>query len=247
MKLHDALDRATVTMRRVKTEHVARARADASLDILTFVECYRGDQLVATIAHPPQRDTMMGVLAVAARGFAPDVITASMETYYAQVKSRDDDNPHTGKPWESGDLQQVAEAGGDVDEAIVTTAINRAGDTATTFQPYRITERVVEWEDAEAGPRELAVFTGPVARFIAQTMNAPVADQFLAALGLNGADLGEEQHRAAVDAATLLALQQVPGVPWLTVMIASEPGSVRDQTLRRFIKRSDTFNPDDVE
>lgn len=248
MLIATALDRATTVMRHVKTEHVARG--PESTDLLTFVECYRGDDKVATIAHPPERDVMLAVIHVAARGFAPDVIAASMETYYTEVADRDAVNPLTGQPWRQGDLQRAAATGtapeGFAREGILTTVINRAGDTASRMQPYRIEGREVVWDgDPNFGDGDLRAFDGYVVSRVAAAMSEPVADQLIAAMGVTLEGLSAEQERATIDAATVMALQRMPGdLPEIYVQLASKPGSVRDQTLRRWLPRSQTFRPE---
>lgn len=272
MKIGDALDKATASVRTVKERHVRQVKGKPGhTDIQTVIESYRGDDLVATVFLPPDRDAMLEAAWIAARGFSADVIAVTMETYQGTATTTGDDreawdrgeipqmlNPLTGKPLEQGDLTDLALnhdgiARGWVTEALVTQVLNRAGDSKFVTQPYRIVGREVEWtplpdtlrEDMDS---EGFDYRGIVPESLADAMRADTIDQVVAketllSMGtLSG--LGEERARAHADVAAVRVISERLARKHVMVLLAAKPGSVREQVLRDRFPRSQVIRPD---
>lgn len=264
MRIADILERATAAVRTTKENHVRQVKGrPGHTDIQTFIEFFRGDQMVALVTMPPDRDAMLTAALIGASGFGADSLAVSMETWGHTAKlqspapTNPDDieaaaarvlHPLTGEPIKQGDLADLALnhdgiAKGWVVEGILTQVLNRAGDTATVLQPYRITGRTVEWLPRDFDTDGTAV-AGRVADALAHAMRADTIEQDMARHGVTFASLGleAERGRAHADVATVTALRERFGEHAL-ILLAADPGTVRDQVLRERLPRSQIIRP----
>jgi hypothetical protein len=254
VKIQEALDRAMASARHVKEDHVRRVKGKrGQTDIMTFIECYRGDETVAVVSLPPHRDHMLAAAWYAAAGFSADMLAVTMDTFQTDGTATTVDgemiNPHTNKPFEQGDLSDLVQnheglEKGWVVEALVTQVLNRAGDDRAGMQPYKITGRVVEWlasklpDEAKDGS-----YVGIVPEALRDAMTKRTIDVMMARSGLTDADFGldEERARAHKDVAAVNVLEQKlaeAGAPFVTVLLTANPGSVREQVIRQKFPKS---------
>lgn len=260
MRIQEALDKATTGARFVKERHVRDVKGrPGRTDINTFIECYRGNHLVATVMLRPDRDAMLEAAWFASRGFSADVVSVTMETWQRAAKFGPDGepesmvNPLTGRPIEQGDLGDLAMnhdgiARGWVVEALVTQVLNRAGDTLAAVQPYRIEGRQVEWLEPPGGGEQPDRFEGFVPDELGRAMQETTLDQIIGATGLSlGAipGLSEEQARAHADIATVKVLGEKMADRDVMVMLAAERGTVREQVIRGRFPRAQVIRPDE--
>lgn len=248
MKIADALDLACRSARNVKDEHVRRVKGKAGrTDIQTVVACWRGDRQVALVFTHPDRDRMLDIAHMAAVGFSADVLAVTMETFSARIL----ENPVTGEPWGHGEMAQVVEqhdglAKGWVHEALMTQVLNRAGDVAGRIQPYVLDGgRTVEWVDTPPDA-EGAELRGLVPDALAAAMAEPTmlqhAGRDMMARHLL-AELGAERAAAHADVGVVRVLEERYGGE-VMVLLAAEPGSVREQVIRERFPRSQVIRPE---
>lgn len=121
--------------------------------VMTLV---RGGAIIG-FAETDESEAFAQILGMCISGFAPDVITAVVDTYTTNVEI----NPHTGQPWQHGELGEYLvlnpgcnvllrppETQGDevfVSDALNVVTANRAGDLCIHTMPYRITGREIRW------------------------------------------------------------------------------------------------------
>lgn len=247
MKIADALAAAVVTARDVKEDAVRRHKGRVDLD--TTIICYRGDDPVALVSLPPHRDELLNVAHMAARGFGPDVLAVTNDSYMTAGEPEEVKDPRTGERWtrnsgqEPGSMQTyVAEFGfdGTVFEVLETHVLNRAGDTLYQAQPYEVVGRVVKWLEWEDRPNMKVV--GLVPSVLKEAMEKVSMDQLLPdwAQALIAKD--PERGRCELDMATMLAIETKSTVP-VDVVLFARPGSPRAQALRKKLSRSQVKDP----
>lgn len=246
MLIQEAMRRATAHARTVKEEHVRRVKGKVGrTDIMTFIEFYRGDDVVAVLWHQPDRDTMLDAVWLGAAGFSADVVAVTMETFHTTLS----ENPVTGRTWGSGEMAEVAAehdglAKGWVVETLVTEVANRAGDSRQVLQGYVIAGRTVEWVDEQDSEEMGAEVGGVVPETILAAMNNASLAQEIARLEITPDRLGlsGERMQTHADIATVKVLEAKLGHAYPMVMLWAPPGSVRAQIIRERFPRSRTFN-----
>lgn len=253
MRIREAVDATAATARRVKADHVRQVKGKRGrTDISTCIQAWRGDQIAAIIWSPPDRDRMLGLAHIAAIGFGADVLAVTMETYQALGDGQGGKpiNPTTGEQWGPGEMQQAAEehdavARGWITEALMTQVLNRAGDTSMVCQPYRITGRVVEWDDfplpGEGDPRAEGIVPDALARAMSAESIDVIAHRMFGHAATAG--LSPERARAHQDVAVVKVIgEQYPDGDVL-VLLTAEPGTVRQQVLRDRLPSSNVVRP----
>jgi hypothetical protein len=235
----------------MKERVVRDAKGRGDTDLLTTIENYRGDQVVATVMLRSGRDDTLAVVRACAMGFGPDVLAAIWETWAVpgeeDAKSPEEIvNPVTGRPFEDGDMARlVAEhdglAKGWITEALLVHVANRAGDTGSGALQYAIKGRRVEWglSTSDAG------LQGRVADRLAAVMTeATVAQEASVVLPKLMAELGEERALAQMDAASVTLIGEL--VPLAIVLLDAKSGSIRDQVLKARLPKSWVVPPPDL-
>lgn len=230
--LKTRLEAAVAHAKFVKEAHVRQVKGKLGrTDILTVVQSFRGDDPVAAVFVPPDRDVMLLVADISARGFSADILAITTETYHAQVPT----SPTTGESWEPGDLQEYFEAhgrdNGVVDEALLVQVWNRAGDAAVQSLPYHITGRVTQWLEP-LDVVEGMTFEGRVPDALAKIMATETGHQFMART-MGGLPAGLDVV-ALGDAAAVTAIKERVERD-VTVVVFGEPGSARHQVLKRIL------------
>lgn len=140
MQIHDLITAASESTRRVKE----RACREGHCDINPMIEVWRGADPVAIVSlSDHDRDEILSTAAVCASGFDADAIAIAFEGYagVGTAFRSPNINPMTGKRWRDQEMQEVVQKHNGiamkwVTETVVVTVVNRAGDLATTCQPY---------------------------------------------------------------------------------------------------------------
>jgi hypothetical protein len=132
VKISDALQRATASVRRLK-------EGSARRPVNTVVEVYRGGEPAALFGLRPDRDAMLAVARAAATGLGADVLVVALESWHSTLLK----SPVTGKPWAPDEMEELARnhhgrERGWVSDAIVLHVANRAGDFAGAILPYTV-------------------------------------------------------------------------------------------------------------
>lgn len=235
----DALESATDAIRGTKEHAVKTGQGD----LLPTIVAYRGDQMVALIQGSAiDRDQMLNLVYIAASGYEADVVATAFETWIAHNLA---ENPLTGRPWVPGDMQDLVEnhdgrAKGWIVDALMISAVNRAGDFRARTVPYRTKGRRVEWIEGGTQPDEVA-FEGYIADQMRQTMLAPpmMSTQEMAKGSAIFGITDHEQMWGNRDCA-ISKLILDPPAKWLAqgfpegvvVALGMAPGSKREQIIR---------------
>lgn len=245
--LREIRDRALESVRFMKEAKVRSAVGDDSTDISCIVEGYRGEN-PAVILMPMDlgREHTLFAAQVAAIGFGADVVCVTTEGWRASDPAR---NPVTGKPWESGQMQEVVEQHqglekGWIYESLTTYAVNRAGDVLSGIQDYRIskhtnalgiTRHSIEWEEPMLPElikqMEGAQLGGVLVEETVKYMNHPTVAQMLERIGVRATEHGLS-YEEAMTINDIEVLRHLRRVGWTgAAMLAAGP----DESLRRQI------------
>lgn len=251
MKIDDAVGIAARTARGVLEDMVRSHKGDWNFG--TMMMCYRGDDPVAMLVLPPNRDTLLQTAHIAARGFGPDVLVLTHDSFVASTPWKDAKDPRTGKMWAPnpgdvpGPLQTyVDEFGydGTVVDCLVTHVVNRAGDARIKPHPYAVDGRKVEWLDIV--PDDAAYRDDGVRAALQQIMGMPTLDQAMPAqlppwaTALAASD--PERTRWSYDMVTTTLIESEIGAE-VAVCLFARKGSPRDQMLRKRFPRSQVLDP----
>lgn len=235
--LEELCDRALGTARRRLADETAEAHARADIELGPVVEGFRGNQAVIVLfphESAPGAEEALRACWLAATAFACDTITMTTDTYMAVgdakdgAQAKDMVNPLTGKPWGRGDMQELAMhhrgvERGWITEALMTLAVNRAGDTATATAEYKLTERKgnlsrepwvqLEWGFEHSAAETPIKMEGRVVDNVVRYMNHPTIAQIMARAGLHAEEFGltYEQALAHMDCAAVKYAGQVLG------------------------------------
>jgi len=251
--MREVLDSAVQHARRVKEQHVRDVKGKPGrTDIMTIIESFRGDEPVGVLFTHPDRDEMLKLASIAARGFSADLLAITMETYSTHGSAEIQDNPDTGKRWAPGEMgkffQKHGPDNGLVSEALFFCAYNRAGDERAVSLPYRIEGRRVIWQDIDpAWDEDGGQGAGVVPNAMRQIMAAPTVQQRFASehsglAGVLGGHLTPEGLTASADVATILAIRSLASND-CAIMTFAPPGSERAQVLRERLDRSSVVDP----
>lgn len=133
----------------LKQTKIERVREEPEFpDLPITLHFYRGDELVAAVQCPLDRDTALKAGMVAAMGFNADTMSIAFESYHSTLEN----SPLTGKRWMPKEMQYVAETMPDKDwvtECLTITTHERDGGFTLFSQPYRIRDGEVEWTEEE--------------------------------------------------------------------------------------------------
>lgn len=239
MSLVEKMEVVAATLRETKEGWVASKPENTDLTI--YLHFFRGEDLVATVQCPLDRDLALQACHIATAGFAASTVTFSFESYHTTLK----ESPVTGEPWKQHEMQFVAETVPDaadrgwVYECITTMAFDRERNYAMRSDPYHMSGEKVIWEeplsvtpekDDEHGDgymyQVLSTIMGEQTIFEELAKKAkkdPLAQAML--------DLVPEPERRLfhTDMATASALSERAQV--MAVIFHAEPGSLRQQLL----------------
>lgn len=147
MDLKEKVQAITEVMRTTKQDWVASE--PENVDIAIYLHFWRGDELVATVQCPIDRDKGLQAARMGAAGFSADTLMMSFESYHSKLGQ----SPITGKSWAHQEMQYVfetdpeASAKGWVEECITTLAHERGGSYAMVSNGYGIEFGKVVWKE----------------------------------------------------------------------------------------------------
>jgi hypothetical protein len=187
--LSEAVDRVLTMQTSAKEEIVKHAYEskeqpdDDDLTVLSFVEFWRGDEVVAVAAIPSDRDTMLEIAVNGSYSFSADMTVVSFEGWAATTKI----NPASGEPWEPGDMAHLAqhERGrerGFIAESLLVTGVDREGNLCGRGKNFTIKDKEVIWTDdisANFNPGDEVVPTGLVNDALKFAMSKPSIAQIV--------------------------------------------------------------------
>ena len=251
MRIDEAAKIAVDTARAVLEDMVRTSKG--AWNFGTMIVCYRGQDPVAMLVTPPNRATLLEVAHLAARGFGPDLMALSHDTYIAVAPLAEAKDPRTGKPWgrpngdEPGPLQTyVDEFGydGTVSDCLVTHVVNRAGDATVQPHPYEVAGRQVKWLDFIP---DRAVYSdegvqAALRQMMGMTTLAQVLPGKMPAWAVELANSDPERTRWVYDMVTASVVgNEISGD--IGVALFAERGSPRDQMFRKRFPRSQIIDP----
>ena len=242
MGLKEKMDEVSEVMQRTKEEWVATDPDNT--DIAIYLHFYRGDELVAAVQCPLDRDTALKAGQLGAAGFCADTMGITFESYHSDLP----ESPITGKRWVPKEMQFIAETVPDafdkgwVSECITTTLHERGGGYILHSKAYRIVDGKVEWKDGTgtydiSSDNEEGRGGGVMHEYLQHAMAMPTileemdrqaeSDPNVALMNNLVAD--EEQRRYHIDVATFKAMGERKLA--MSVVLTAEPGSRREEWL----------------
>lgn len=251
MKIDDAMEIANRTAKGVLEDMVRDARGPVPVG--SIMVCYRGEEPVAMLVCPPNRDILLQTAHLAVRGFGPDLMSVSHDTYISVTPWNESKDPRTGQPWGvnpidgPGPLQSYVEEfgyDGTVADALVTHVVNRAGYAKVEPHPYEVDGRCVKWLDFV--PDEATYSDEGVVAALRQMMGLPTLAQVMPgqmpAWAAAIAAMYPERTPWVYDMVTASVVEnELPGN--VRVALYAEKGSPRDQMLRKRFPRSQVVDP----
>ena len=233
----------------LKQAKVERVRKDPeNPDLPITLHFYRGDELVAAVQCPLDRDTALKAGMVAAMGFNADTMSISFESYHSTLEN----SPLTGKRWMPKEMQYVAEVYPDKDwvrECLTITTHERDGGFTLFSQPYRILDGEVEWTEESllqiSSEEDDVGGSGVMFEALQHAMEVPKINALVAeqaekddvAAFISSLITDEETRYFHSDMATFRALEEKELI--LSCLFAAKEGSTRQALLK------DRFGPAD--
>lgn len=254
MKIDDAMKIAKDTARAVLEDMVREARGPVNFG--SMMVCYRGVDPVAMLVCPPNRDVILQTAFLAIRGFGPDLAAITHDTYIATGKAGDElIDPRTGKEWATptpdapGPMQTYVEEfgyDGTIADALVTHAVNRAGDARVVPEPYVVDGRWVRWLDMGQDHDEALYRDEGVRHALVRMMGMPTLAQVMPnvipAWAQKMAAAKPEVARWSYDMAVVTAIEEAVDSP-VAVSLFAEKGSPRDQLFKSRFPKSQVIDP----
>lgn len=232
---------------KVKEQHVRSVNGrKGETDLLTKIDAFRGNELVASAFAPPNRDKMLHLCSIMSRGLGADVMTMTYETWSTKHAAK---HPLTGEQWKAGDLQDLAEnhdglAKGYVHECLMTSGVNRAGDHDAISRQYVIEKRKVNWLsgldlDSHLGGE----MSGLVPDMLTKIMAEPPADVTLLQQfpGIAENLISNPNWRDHADIATVKAIMTL--IEDCAITIGSEPDTERARLIREYLPEGEIIRP----
>jgi hypothetical protein len=226
---------------RARKEHWVHQHPEAT-DLPVHVFPFRGGDRVgeALLADPHK---LIDLARAMAFGTAADEIILLAETYTTPLP----ENPKTEMPWESGELEFMANEypesleQGWVAEAITVMAVNRDGVAYNGMFPFRVEGDTVIWdEEAEAGTEIPMDQVAGAMQMLMEIMNSPHLVQALensigkelidALLGPDG-----EKEMVARDFATISFCMEQGLAD--AAMLAGKPGTERVELIKKLMEQ----------
>lgn len=252
MLIDDAAKIAVDTTQGVLEDMVRTHKGE--LNFGSMMTCYRGEDPVAMLVLPPNRDAILHATMLAARGYGPDLLALTHDSFAISAPWKDAVDPRTGKPWGRnpgngpGPMQTyVDEFGydGTVVDCLVTHVANRAEDHKVIPRPYAVEGRSVKWL-TDLLPSTADYGDDGVQAALLEIMQLSTLDQVVLpqmpdwAQDLAATD--PERARWTLDVIVTQFLETQLG-PAVGVALFARKGSPRDQLLRERFPRSQVIDP----
>lgn len=252
MKIEDAATIAVRTAHGVLEKMVRAHKGEWNFGAM--INCYRGQEPVAMLVTPPNRDVLLQAAHIAARGFGPDLMTLSHDTYIASAPWAEAKDPRTGKRWaanpgtSTGPLQSYVEEfgyDGTVVDCLVTHVVNRAGDAVVLPHPYEVDGSEVKWLDIL--PDKASYADDGVQHALRQIMGMTTLAQALSLEQMpfwarTMAIAQPEMARSTYDMVTAQVIEHEISHE-IGVSLFAKRGSRRDQLFRKKFPRSQVVDP----
>jgi hypothetical protein len=125
-------------VKRLKSEWVDSDPENTDLAI--YLHFYRGDEMVALVQCPVDRDNALVAARIGAVGFCADTMSVAFESFHSTLVT----SPVSGKPWKPREMQYVFETDpmasekGWVHSCITISSHERGGAWTITTLPYRL-------------------------------------------------------------------------------------------------------------
>lgn len=213
MSLLAKATRMAEAVKATKESHVAANPDNPDLQIQLYF--WRGDDLIAVVSCPLDRDIGLHAGQVGVVGFSATTMAMVFESYHTHLK----DSPITGEPWMHQEMQFVCESMPEAQEkgwvtpALTLSAHERGGDYFLRLMPYRLKEDRVEWDevaDTYLSSDEEVQADGSMFHYLQHSMQAPtIADHIKesAEMGQLVEYLGDEQGAIHSDMACVRAMK----------------------------------------
>jgi hypothetical protein len=253
----DDLITITIPIAHSLVEHFTQRHQDCP----HMITCYRGEEEVAVIVMHGGGEDVTRAAMLAIRGFDADTTTMVIDSYTTvcneQHSHEDHDeamraggpcphmiNPVTGKRWVPGELEEAARLHGAVEkgwleDALLLSAVNRAGDWRAVSLPYALagTKRDrVSWRTMQ----DTTQTHGPLRDGLIEAMNLPGGTiAYRQLFGDSPDDLGENWSREARDSYTATGLKMMLG-DRIQVALSCDPN---DQQRIRRLRRYGNLGP----
>lgn len=232
-------------MRDLKVQWVANHEDGMSDDLCIYLHFWRGDDIVAAVQCPLDRDKALHAAHMGAAGFCADIVSISFESWHSQRE----ESPITNKRWRPREMQFVAQnypnavKDGWVTECLTTTVHERGGAYAMMVDPFIIKDRTVEWLEGEYKIRLSSDTVGDKGQgYMFDVMQHAMTEQTIEDKLLQEAESStfistinslisdQTLRQFHFDAATLSALQERELVQG--VMLRADAGSERERLIQ---------------
>lgn len=212
-------------------------------DLAIYEHYYRGDDLVAMVQCPLDREKALKAALLACSAFNADTMTVTFESYSTDLR----ESPITGERWAPKEMQFVAQTVPDavdkgwVHECLTTSAHERGGTYMLVSQGYRIEDGQMTWLDPKIMDPEhesKAAAEGYMFENLQRAMTIPPMEELIAerakedptAALLGGVFADQPERRQFhIDMATAQALE-TNGLA-VGVMLMANEGSPRAEWL----------------
>lgn len=180
MDLEQTLEQIGGLMRQTKEDWVETKPQNTDIGI--YLHCYRGENLIAAVQCPLNRDDALQAGSIVAAGFNTDVLAITFESYHSTLET----SPITGKPWRPHEMQYVAQTQpeayekGWVSECLMTSIHERGGGFGLQSQPYLLRDYMVEWGEARSDTSaagEHAIGGGYMLDYLQEVMSKPTIEE----------------------------------------------------------------------
>jgi len=238
-------------MRQTKQDYVATSPDNN--DLLIYLHFWRGDEMVAAVATPLDRDKGLQAALLGSTGFAADTVSITFEGYHTTYAN----SPITGKPWMPNEMQFVyqtmpeATEKGWIIESLNTSIHQRGGAYLLQSQAFTISNGTVDWrEESVIDPHhELTSGGGLMFDTMQDAISAPTIEERVAEAEDGGLNLAAkfahamdaETRQFHYDAACLAALQDRELA--IAIILHAPRGSTRHRLIEERFGDHDNSGP----
>lgn len=235
MGLTEKLNQISELMKQTKQDWVASK--PESTDLAIYLHFWRGEDLVAMVQTPVDRDLGLEAGKIGASGFGATTLSLTFESYHSTLPM----SPVTDRPWQPREMQYVFEAVPQnlekhwVSECLTTTVHERGGGFALHTLPYKIVDDQLVWgEEIVVLPDGDVQGGGAMHAYLQDAMSQPTIEEIISAKGdavatvaafMSGLVTDPEARLFHTDMATYTILKQRDLVT--AIMFTAEAGSDR--------------------
>jgi hypothetical protein len=235
------MNRTSELMMETKESWVASEPENTDLAI--YLHFWRGDDMIAMVQTPLDRDTGLEVGLIGAQGFAATTMALTFESYNSTLP----ESPLTGKRWEPHEMQYTFEAVPEnrekhwVTECLTTSGHERGGEFALISMPYLIEDGLVTWLDGKitlSSTVDGEGGGGVMFDYLQNAMSQPTIEEIMAEKAkdnkvvamMAGLVTDPETRLFHTDMATYKGMEERKLIS--AVMFTAMPGSLREELIR---------------